>query len=261
MLAAHHFPSAPMDDARPWLVFLHGLLGSAADWQAVAAQCHGWRTLALDLPGHGASAGISPSGFAALDQQLRATLRHRGVARYWLVGYSLGGRVAMYHATRQPAGLCGLVVEGGHPGLMTAAERQARLAHDQRWAQRLLQQPLETVLDAWYRQPVFADLAEPQRQALIALRRHNAPAGVAQMLLATSLGHQPPLDAALARLHHPFHYLCGGRDSRFRALAEARRLPLTLLAGCGHNAHFDDPGLFTRHLISIIDQGVTHDCC
>ncbi|WKZ93476.1 2-succinyl-6-hydroxy-2,4-cyclohexadiene-1-carboxylate synthase [Chimaeribacter arupi] len=250
-LACRAYPAHSGVQRRPWLVFLHGLLGRGSEWQPVLARCGDWPCLTVDLPGHGASAAVSPSGFAALDNQLTAVLRQQNIERYWLVGYSLGGRVAMYHAARQPAGLCGLVVEGSHPGLLHPAERLARLESDRRWAQRFLQQPLPQVLDAWYRQPLFAELTDPQRQGLIGLRSHNQPAGIAQMLLATSLGHQPPFDAALRRLRHPFYCLCGEQDARFRALAEARGLPLSLLPG-GHNVHHVHPDDFAHRLLSLI---------
>lgn len=250
-LACRVYPALTGDPSRPWLVFLHGLLGSGREWQPVLAQCRDWPCLTVDLPGHGESAAVTTSGFAALDHQLAATLRLHQVERYWLIGYSLGGRVAMYHAARQPAGLCGLLVEGSHPGLLHPAERRARLDNDCRWAQRFLQQPLPQVLAAWYHQPVFADLTGPQRQALIGLRGGNHPVGIAQMLLATSLGHQPPLDGALRRLRLPFYTLCGEQDARFRSLAVERHLPLSLLPG-GHNVHHAHPGEFAHRLLSLI---------
>jgi len=250
-LACCAYPAQSGDQRRPWLVFLHGLLGSGSEWQPVLARCGAWPCLTVDLPGHGASAAVSTSGFAALDHQLTAVLRQQNIEHYWLIGYSLGGRVAMYHAAQQPAGLCGLVVEGSHPGLLHPEERRARLESDRRWAQRFLQQPLPQVLADWYRQPPFAELTGPQRQALIELRSRNQPAGIAQMLLATSLGHQPPLDAALRRLRHPFYTLCGEQDTRFRSLADARGLPLSLLPG-GHNAHHAHPDAFARRLLSLI---------
>jgi pimeloyl-ACP methyl ester carboxylesterase len=72
--------------------------------------------LYLDLPGHGGSAHLSVSGFEAVNALLESTLISYNILNYWLVGYSLGGRIAMFHAAQQPPGLCGLIVEGGHRG-------------------------------------------------------------------------------------------------------------------------------------------------
>ncbi|MBE8365837.1 2-succinyl-6-hydroxy-2,4-cyclohexadiene-1-carboxylate synthase, partial [Leptospira borgpetersenii serovar Balcanica] len=113
----------------------------------------------------------------------------------------------MFHATQgNTPGLRGLVVEGGHPGLLNADERDARFVADKQWAQRFHDEPIETVLDAWYRQPVFATLTDAQRRELITLRACNAPTALATMLEATSPGRQPPLYEPLARLSVPFHY-------------------------------------------------------
>lgn len=72
--------------------------------------------LYVDLPGHGGSATISVDGFDDVTDLLCKTLVSYNILNFWLVGYSLGGRVAMMAACQELAGLCGVVVEGGHPG-------------------------------------------------------------------------------------------------------------------------------------------------
>ncbi len=83
---------------RPWLVWLHGLLGNNNEWRVIAARCPEWPSLAIDLPGHGDSVAVGCRGFDDISAQIAATLQLRNIERYWLVGYSLGGRIAMYHA-------------------------------------------------------------------------------------------------------------------------------------------------------------------
>jgi 2-succinyl-6-hydroxy-2,4-cyclohexadiene-1-carboxylate synthase len=240
---------------RPWLVWLHGFLGSRREWLPFAGEFTHWSQLWIDLPGHGGSAQILARDFADVSQRLRATLAHYGVTHYWLVGYSLGGRIAMYHACYGHAdGLAGLVVEGGNPGLACKAGREQRMQSDMQWAQRLRAQPLPDVLDAWYRQPVFSDLTPLQRSELIALRGRNNPLSLAAMLEATSLARQPDLAPALRALTIPFTYLCGERDAKFRALAQARALPLRVIPAAGHNAHRENPGAFSNALREILAQ-------
>ncbi|WP_034916073.1 2-succinyl-6-hydroxy-2,4-cyclohexadiene-1-carboxylate synthase [Erwinia sp. 9145] len=234
---------------RPVLVWLHGFLGSGAEWQAVQNHFTDWPQLSVDLPGHGGSYAQRVDGFETLSQRLAATLRFHHVERYWLIGYSLGGRVALYHACRHGDNhLAGVAVEGAHTGLGSDEERRLRLAHDTQWSARFRQQPLGATLRAWYCQPVFADLSEAQRQILIRLRLHNHPDGLAAMLLATSLAHQPDLQPALARLSCPFLYLCGEHDHKFQRLARQAALPVALVSHAGHNAHRANPLAFARHL-------------
>lgn len=234
---------------RPWLVWLHGLLGNNNEWRVIAARCAQWPSLAIDLPGHGESAGQRCRSFADVSRQIGATLRQHQIERYWLVGYSLGGRIAMYHACYgDTAGLQGLVVEGGNPGLTSDELRRQRCEHDARWAARLCAEPLPQVLADWYRQPVFHELSAPHREALIEARSHNDGPAVAAMLEATSLGRQPWLAPQLRQLPLPKLVLCGAEDAKFQALTRAAGLPLRIIEQAGHNAHLANPRAFAAQL-------------
>ena len=120
----------------PWLVFLHGFSGDRDEWRTVGESFPAWPRLYLDLPGHGGSADIAVDGFTGVSELLQATLNSYNILDYWLVGYSLGGRVAMNFACQPRAGLRGLIVEGGHPGLQDETSRQARRGNDSAWAER-----------------------------------------------------------------------------------------------------------------------------
>ncbi|STQ43843.1 2-succinyl-6-hydroxy-2,4-cyclohexadiene-1-carboxylate synthase [Ewingella americana] len=168
---------------RPWLVLLHGLLGSGEDWQSLLPHLGEFRCLLVDLPGHGRSASMTAAGFADVSQQLTATLQQLGIDDYWLLGYSLGGRISLYHACYgDTRGLHGVLVEGANPGLKTLRDRQQRRHHDQLWITRFRFQPIEQVLQLWYRQPVFSDLSDAQRQRLVDLRARNHAPAIATML-------------------------------------------------------------------------------
>ncbi len=233
---------------RPVLVWLHGFLGSAEEWQQVQTFFGDWPQLSIDLPGHGGSRAQRVSDFGQLSARLHATLQNHRVQRYWLIGYSLGGRIALYYACRyaDPA-LAGVVVEGAHFGLVSERQRAQRLASDRHWASEFQRQPLAATLEQWYRQPVFADLSEPQRKALIALRSDNDPQALAAMLLSTSLARQPCLLAEIRQLPH-FHYFCGEHDAQFQRLAMQAGLVTTTIATAGHNAHRACPHAFAEAL-------------
>lgn len=244
---------------QPWLVWLHGLFGSGDDWREILPACAAYPCLTVDLPGHGASRAIDAASLAAVDALLAGTLAQREIRRYWLIGYSLGGRIACHFATRRGAGqpgLCGLIVEAAHPGL-AAHERAARREHDHGWAQRLRQEPIARVLDDWYRQPVFADLDAAARAAMVARRSANDPARVAMLLEACTLADQPEMAAGLTALTLPFAFLCGERDLKFTALARRHGFPLQPIADAGHNAHAANPAGFAATLLAILN-GRTH---
>ncbi|MGL5552072.1 MAG: 2-succinyl-6-hydroxy-2,4-cyclohexadiene-1-carboxylate synthase, partial [Plesiomonas shigelloides] len=206
--------SAQSEQGKPWLVWLHGFLGNGDDWQAVTEQLADYPLLTVDLPGHGGSTGFSVRSMAEVNRLLTATLAAQGIHDYWLIGYSMGGRIAAYHATQTangqpPKGLRGLILEGAHPGLPQEEQCLGRWYHDRRWAERFRREPLADVLRDWYRQPVFADLNPTQRSELQQRRAANDGRALAMMLEGSSLGRQPQMGQPLRDLPLPFHYLCG----------------------------------------------------
>ena len=239
------------------LVLLHGLLGDGNDWQPVIDRLPGHHCIALDLPGHGQHHELRVNDFEQSHQWLCRELASRGIERYLLVGYSLGGRLALYHASREPAGLSGLLLENCHPGL-PAGERAARIAHDESWAERFEREPLADVLADWYRQGVFADLDEAARARQIARRLGNDGKAVAAMLRTTSLGQQPDLASWLAQGGLPVTYVSGKRDHKFHQLAclmasQHRKINHLELDG-GHNLHAHQPEAFARLLAEWVNQ-------
>ncbi|WP_200343003.1 alpha/beta fold hydrolase, partial [Halorhodospira halophila] len=203
------------------------------------------RCWAPPLPGH--DGALPPATtFEALVDTLWARLVPELPPRFALVGYSLGGRLALALADRYPHRLSALILEGAHPGLQDATAREERRRHDAAWAQRFETGPWQESLDAWYRQPVFADLSDPRRQALIQRRARHRPEHLAATLRAASLSGQPDLRPALRRLSAPCAYIAGKRDRKFSAIADSLAaqtpgLTVAKLDGVGHNCHAEAP--------------------
>lgn len=224
------------------VVFLHGLLGSQQDWQAVLQHLQNFpqiRPLTIDLPFHGNSKHITCADFANLRQQLHTTLESLiGSRPFYLVGYSLGGRAALdYVLNMENPNLQGVVLEGANIGLSTENDRQIRRQNDRHWANRFRQEPIEQVLEDWYKQPVFADLSDTERECYIDSRKHNQGEQIAQMLEATSLAKQPDYTEKLKQTDKNIVFFIGEKDQKFRKMASSHQLPTQLIANAGHNAH------------------------
>lgn len=235
------------------LVLLHGLLGDRHDWQPLLACLPGVDALALDLPGHGREAARPLRRLADFPAWLNARLQAEGILRYHLLGYSLGGRLALYHAADGAPGLLSLILEGAHPGLAALAERRERARQDALWARRFYHEPLEKVLADWYRQPVFAELSDAQRIQLIEARRQNDGRRLARTYCATSLARQPDLAPWLAETRLPLAYLHGQQDGKFAAIgarlaAVQPKLQRQVVPDAGHNAHRGNPEFVARWL-------------
>ncbi len=240
----------------PCLVFLHGLLGSGADWQKLIEKLPHFDCFAPDLPGHGRQKNTVVADFEQTAGFVADYIRRSiGQRPYFLIGYSLGGRIALYYALQaqcEKGNLQGLILEGANLGLQSAAEKRARWQHDCRWAQRFATQAPQQVLQDWYRQDVFAHLDEQQRAALIAERTPHCGANIGHMLRATSLAKQPDFRPKVRSNLLPFFYFFGEKDQKFRQIAEDSGLPLTLIANAGHNAHKENPPAFAAELTAVL---------
>ncbi|MFI5683011.1 alpha/beta fold hydrolase [Streptomyces sp. NPDC051636] len=87
----------------PQLVLLHGFARSLTDWDASATLLTaGHRVLAVDLPGHGRSPGVSPWTIPTVVRRIADTLDAHGVPEAVVVGHSLGGMIAVEYARVNP---------------------------------------------------------------------------------------------------------------------------------------------------------------
>lgn len=239
------------------VVFLHGLLGSQGDWQGVLALLQNFpqfRPLTIDLPFHGKSEKIACQDFADLRTQLHQTLTTLlGNTPFFLVGYSLGGRVALdytFHA--QNPHLLGTILEGTNIGLKTEAECQARWQNDQCWANRFRTEPITQVLNDWYQQPIFAHLDACKRSILIEKRQHNSGKNIAQMLESTSLAKQQDYANLLKMREKNITFFIGEKDQKFRQIAEENQLPHRFIANAGHNSHAENAEGFVQRMVEAI---------
>ncbi|MBS4992142.1 MAG: 2-succinyl-6-hydroxy-2,4-cyclohexadiene-1-carboxylate synthase, partial [Haemophilus parainfluenzae] len=91
-----------------------------------------------------------------------------------------------------------------------------------------------------------------QRKALIGKRKANCGANIGHMLLATSLAKQPDFREKVRSSLLPFFYFCGERDQKFRQMAEANQLNLTVIPDAGHNAHLENSTYFAEKIENIV---------
>ncbi len=258
----HHTTAGNPND--PVVLFLHGFMGSSKDWAEVMAALAGdYHSLAVDLPGHGASTGLDDTYFSmdGAAQALTEALDRRGVERCAVVGYSMGGRLALYFALQFPQRCRALVLESASPGLATAPERAARRDVDEARAARLEQGDFDTFLNEWYRQPLFASLAGHPGlvESMIARRRSNDPRGLARSLRGMGTGRQPSLWERLAALRVSTVAIAGALDPKYveiagRMAASSPNARAVIVPEAGHNVHAEQPHRFITLLHSLLKQ-------
>ena len=251
-MALHELSSG---EGAPTLL-LHGWMGCAADWDFLKPIFRKRPLYALDLPGHGDSLALSAEDqdFDGLvDDLAEVLLELDGPCN--VVGYSLGGRLAMGLATGWPSRVNKLVLESANPGLVDEEERTHRLDFDERVAEKLRQGPMEEFLRAWYDQPLFKSLENHSEvlEALIARRKDQAAEPWAAALEVLSSANQPNYRSALMGVKFPVLAIAGALDAKYSTLTQAlaKRCPQVeacLVEGCGHNVHLENPESYKQIL-------------
>jgi 2-succinyl-6-hydroxy-2,4-cyclohexadiene-1-carboxylate synthase len=239
------------------LVLLHGFTGSAASWQELLSYLDlpDWRIIALDMLGHGRSdAPTDPQRYTIehCQDDILAALQELGVrpGMAVLLGYSMGGRIALYCAFS--GFFRAVLLESASPGLADASERARRRESDHALAKRIEDEGLAAFVSYWEQIPLFASqsaLPEDVRARLRAQRMHNRPVGLANSLRGVGTGMQPALHARLQELYIPVLLVAGALDTKYCSIAHqmAATLPdatLCIVRNAGHTVHLEQPATF-----------------
>lgn len=250
----------------PALLLLHGFTGSAAAWHNhIARLAPHFRTIAPDLIGHGYSDAPSDPDRYTVERcgiDLLALLDALEVERAAVLGYSMGGRVALRLAATAPERVCALILESSSPGLTDAAEQRARVTADEALAEAIDRDGLVAFIDRWERLPLFssqAALPEETRARLRAQRLQNNPRGLANSLRGMGVGRQTPLWDRLALVDMPTLLITGELDPKYCAIAQqmVAALPNAALASvpnAGHTVHLEQSQAFTEHVLGFLQR-------
>ncbi len=251
------------------VTLLHGFTQSGRSWkEVITTMPQGWRWVVPDLRGHGETR-IRPGVECTMDgsaADLEMLWDHLGVERTHLVGYSMGGRLALHVAARKPERLLSLLTIGAHAGLEEDA-RVGRQLGDEALAQRIENDGLEPFVKYWSAVPLFAGL-ERRGPAFVAQLRaerlNNTVAGLACSLREMGAGMMQPVWDDLARLTVPSTFVAGQLDHGY--VASARRLAAAVPNGrvevvqrSGHAVHQERPEAFARVLANHLAAAGTPD--
>jgi 2-succinyl-6-hydroxy-2,4-cyclohexadiene-1-carboxylate synthase len=239
----------------PTVVFLHGFTHTGRSWQRViAALGERYTSVADDIRGHGdASERVPVTLEAVIDDVLAA-----GEEAFTLVGYSMGGRIALHVALAARDRVQRLVLIGASPGIADDAERSERRRADDELADQIERSSIDEFARRWAQTPVLAGLPAAALEAAHADRLRSTPSGLARALRGLGTGALPSLWGRLGSLSMPVTLVVGERDSKFRAIAAemsrgtpGARMPaaqVVIVPGAGHAVHLETPEAIARQL-------------
>ncbi len=247
-------------DKQP-LLLLHGFMGSGRDWQKLAAELAAeFFCICPDLPGHGQN--LADSYEWNMDNCLQALLNmldEMAIPAVHLLGYSMGGRLALYLAIHASRRFRSVVLESASPGLEKREGRRERMMNDQLLAAKIKRLGMTQFINEWYQLPLFASLAMHEDLPEMKARRvKNRPKALAKSLAEMGTGAQPSLWPKLADNKLPLLLLVGEKDRKFVSIAKkmavmGNQIIVREIAGCGHNIHFENPAAFLQETRTFFD--------
>lgn len=248
------------------LLLLHGFTGSAASWQAhIPIFEKHFSTLALDFLGHGKSdAPIDPMryGMKWCVADLVEILDELEIARTNVLGYSMGGRVALHFANAHPERIENLILESASPGIENEMERAARAARDAELAEKIDGDGIEKFVETWTNIPLFATqtrLPQIVRDNLKQQRLQNRAYGLANSLRGLSVGVQESLWEQLPNIRVPTLLMAGQLDQKFSNIAKemCKAVPnaqLEIVTEAGHSVHLEEPKRFDQVVLNFLSE-------
>ncbi|MEC9397333.1 MAG: 2-succinyl-6-hydroxy-2,4-cyclohexadiene-1-carboxylate synthase, partial [Myxococcota bacterium] len=235
------------------LVMLHGFTGDGLDFEPLVEALDVATLIAPDLLGHGgSSAPEEPLELYSIPEQLKQ-LEHLldalDAPHPILLGYSMGGRVALQLAVHLEDHFEGLILIGATPGLRASYERDARREQDAKLAAQLAEQGPLAFLEMWQQKPIIATqerIANPWHAQMQQRRAQSSGIGWRNSLLAAGTGSMASVWHDLEHVHTPALLITGQEDAKFHQLAEQMRVLFpqvihTSIPDAGHCAPLETP--------------------
>jgi 2-succinyl-6-hydroxy-2,4-cyclohexadiene-1-carboxylate synthase len=252
----------------PGLLLLHGFSGDVTTWDPFVdpgAAFDGFTAIRVDVIGHcgtdsPADAERYTMPHAVAD--LVAILDYVGMEKVALLGYSMGGRLALHLALAAQERFWAFVFESASPGIRNEEERASRRTADRLLADSIGTDGIAAFVDRWQAQALFAsqlnlpaEVQAWQRQRRLA----QSPLGLANSLRGMGAGRQDYLLPRLHELKAPTLLMAGALDDRYAALTglmatEVKGSRTHIIQDAGHAAHLEKPDEFGQ-----VVSGFLHD--
>lgn len=253
------------------MLLLHGFTGDSSTWAQLAENLCLERTCIMpDIVGHGKTDSPENGLLYEIENvanHLKKILDTLKVEQVDLLGYSMGGRLALAFAVKYPERVRRLILESASPGIKSEEERLERRQKDEQLAMFILEKGVRVFVDYWEKIPLFASqlsLSSITKKAIREQRLKNSPSGLANSLLYMGTGSQPSYWDELIHLPMEVLYIVGSLDKKFCLLANkmqqlTRSSQKVVVPQSGHAIHVENCEKFgtivSEFLSKKIDRG------
>jgi len=255
-----------IDKSKDYVLFLHGFTGCAEDWFPVFEQMPAkYNYIAMDVVGHGKSdvpGDPAKYNVEAIVNQIKFVKDHLTPNKVFLLGYSMGGRIALSFASAYPDDLKGLILESASAGIKNDEERQKRYEEDLKLAEFIETHTLEEFIEMWNDQELFNTQRRFSNDKLKKLKKKKASGskiGYANSLKGFSTGIMPPVHDKLKKIPLKVLLITGDLDSKYTGINArlAKRFfkaKHKVVRNSGHSTHLEDPKRFIEIVLNYLGQ-------
>lgn len=243
------------------IILLHGFTGTKETWKPFIQKWQSaYQVITIDLPGHGKTKTTTPKTIEMFVDDLQTILKQLHITAAHIVGYSMGGRVALAYTLTYPKTVLSLTLESASPGLLNHEERSKRRQSDYELTKRIAKEGIKSFVDFWENIPLFTTQKQLpiHTQEKVRLERLNqSEKGLIQSLLYMGTGQQTPLWKDLQKVETPVLLIVGKQDEKFVRINEkmAKLLPkgvLKIIDQAGHTVHLEQPEEFFNEITTFI---------
>lgn len=238
------------------LLLLHGFTGDSGTWLPfIPFWKKNYKVITVDIIGHGKT--DSPEDVAKFSMResvdhLKAIIDSLHIAPVHLLGYSMGGRLALAYVNEYPETVKKLILESASPGLKTEMERQQRRIQDEKLGDSILEQGIINFVDKWEKIPLFKSqdrLDSTVKEAIRNQRLANNPIGLANSLKGMGTGAQSSYWSQISKLSIDTLLITGELDRKFDQIAEEmvksnKKMRHLNVNDAGHAIHVEKPEIF-----------------
>ena len=193
-LGDYRYGLTVVGDGEP-IVCFHGFSESSYTWDSI--NLPGYRLIRIDLIGHGDS-DIPEEGEAytipKMIEDLHTVIYHMVGDRYYLMGYSMGARIALSYALQYDSEIKGLILESGSVGIASDVERAERRKADEDLAVHIENHDGAWFATRWAKAPIFESqkqLSEGVEELIYLRRSNNSTYALACTLRGSGQGVMP----------------------------------------------------------------------
>lgn len=277
----------------PPVVLLHGFMQSSTSWDSIARSLtNRFCVYALDFIGHGLTEkSKKPARYtyedmaASVDYFLRKVVcaqekrgrekrvhtrrdltnrsqtKHTQIKRAHVIGYSMGGRIALRLLQTSSDLLASVVLESCNLGCATEIERTEAAQRNQGWVDRIQHDGMESFVDYWETLPMFATQKELGWDKLLHVSRAaNNPTSMVLCLQGSGKQAMPLTEVTLEAVRAqrqiglPMLYIYGDKDAKSAAVAATLEAEGVLVSAipAGHNVHLEAPMLYLKEVVHFL---------